>query len=1063
MAGPQRRSRRARKEPPEIVPPKSDEDDPDADEEEESETESTTRKRRGQRGQKSKEASSDDGTSNDEKKNQEGSDTGESSNEEADEGSADDKKPALRTRRSTKKTSESNDEEEEEKTPKRRGRSRKIPDPSSNDEELSDGKKPNRSTRRFKSRKKTPERSSEEESEEESEKKDSRRRRRSRKNPEASSNDEGSKSEPIQKSDPSNNEEGSSEDENETIQRATKRRRGRARKSPEPSSNDEGSRIGQVQKSPRRRGRARKTPEPSSNDESLEDGPRKGPKRRGRHRKSPEHLTDDEEDEESTTKPSRRRGRLRRSPRPSSNDEGSNDEPAEKPATRRRGITSKTQESSSNDEGSGDENHTRATRQRGRHTKPPSVSEKIKEVTRTSGDELSDEDANAGKELEGKSSGSKSDADMDTGTDDQGTKNDAVISNKRIRTTTRQDEEKDSETACQDEEIKKENKKELSLEAEGDGDGVPSETESASVSRRSKRQRSEPQKVPDSNGDGENKVVSEEEDPPKKRSRVENDVSTSDGDKASNNIKDDTMDTEKTQDSIEGASAAVAPKENGGKTDTAVESPSKAGADGQSKPQDSVSLREGGEVKAELASKNVTPAKTLETEIPAMAAEIETGQGTSSVTSSKSIAKYAQAEVLTRSTEASEVLKIDGQSAKSSQSSEDTGPLRGDIKSSDSATSHASANISAEPSTFNKNISDAAPATKTVTSKRNVDDPAKNESDVPAEQGKESRKTEKDANLTSNGPTPATKSTHENSIPMSAPQVNAGAKRPDDDNDSDEFHDAQMELLPPTPVKQVGNVLPGGSESDDGSTPVIALNIPQHDPIEHGMAETNTATLERKLVAVTEDAPKKSKEVGAIEGNNGMLKSASQKDCVRLDCQTNGPESTVLTSEQSSRKIVKEAVVRSITQEDGDQADSQSAASQAEPSSSPITESSEDEYEMEDKMKDPVYDTMQLPFSPSIITPPSSNDDEAKALDGYDGNALNRVKAILYSTGSRVHRGRGFERIFAEYWDAVILKLSDRLTTHASRQCEVALKAFLKSPKLRNIHNKFIISEFIVC
>ena len=77
----------------------------------------------------------------------------------------------------------------------------------------------------------------------------------------------------------------------------------------------------------------------------------------------------------------------------------------------------------------------------------------------------------------------------------------------------------------------------------------------------------------------------------------------------------------------------------------------------------------------------------------------------------------------------------------------------------------------------------------------------------------------------------------------------------------------------------------------------------------------------------------------------------------------------------------------------------------------------------------------------------------------YEYNQLNRVKTLLYSTGSRVHRGRGFERIFAEYWDAIMLRLSDRLSSHTSECCEKPIRAFLRSSRLRKLHNRFIRSK----
>lgn len=80
---------------------------------------------------------------------------------------------------------------------------------------------------------------------------------------------------------------------------------------------------------------------------------------------------------------------------------------------------------------------------------------------------------------------------------------------------------------------------------------------------------------------------------------------------------------------------------------------------------------------------------------------------------------------------------------------------------------------------------------------------------------------------------------------------------------------------------------------------------------------------------------------------------------------------------------------------------------------------------------------------------------------GYDENKTNRVKILLYTAGSQVHRGRGFERIFGMYWDAIGLRLSRPLNNNTSKRCDQAMSVFLKSKKLRKIHNKFVMSKFL--
>lgn len=85
--------------------------------------------------------------------------------------------------------------------------------------------------------------------------------------------------------------------------------------------------------------------------------------------------------------------------------------------------------------------------------------------------------------------------------------------------------------------------------------------------------------------------------------------------------------------------------------------------------------------------------------------------------------------------------------------------------------------------------------------------------------------------------------------------------------------------------------------------------------------------------------------------------------------------------------------------------------------------------------------------------------DEISAVYAYDENKVSRVKMLLFKAGSRVHRGRGFERLFSTYWDAVCLRLSDRLSSHTSERCDEAIGSFLTTRKLRQMHNRFIMCK----
>ncbi len=95
--------------------------------------------------------------------------------------------------------------------------------------------------------------------------------------------------------------------------------------------------------------------------------------------------------------------------------------------------------------------------------------------------------------------------------------------------------------------------------------------------------------------------------------------------------------------------------------------------------------------------------------------------------------------------------------------------------------------------------------------------------------------------------------------------------------------------------------------------------------------------------------------------------------------------------------------------------------------------------------------------SPPVLRK-SSNATPTFPINHAETDKLRRLKTILFVNGSKVHRGTGFERIFAEYWDAMALRLSERLSSHTSERCQKAIDNFLKTSKLRKIHNKFVIS-----
>ena len=91
--------------------------------------------------------------------------------------------------------------------------------------------------------------------------------------------------------------------------------------------------------------------------------------------------------------------------------------------------------------------------------------------------------------------------------------------------------------------------------------------------------------------------------------------------------------------------------------------------------------------------------------------------------------------------------------------------------------------------------------------------------------------------------------------------------------------------------------------------------------------------------------------------------------------------------------------------------------------------------------------------TPNAI-PNSSN------INPFGGESkMNRIKVLLYTAGSQIHRGRGFERIFSMYWDALCRRLSGPQSISVSTQCDRVIAAYLKTKRLRKIHNKLVMGK----
>mmetsp|Transcript_52977 Transcript_52977/g.158578 ORF Transcript_52977/g.158578 Transcript_52977/m.158578 type:complete len:925 (-) Transcript_52977:219-2993(-) len=78
--------------------------------------------------------------------------------------------------------------------------------------------------------------------------------------------------------------------------------------------------------------------------------------------------------------------------------------------------------------------------------------------------------------------------------------------------------------------------------------------------------------------------------------------------------------------------------------------------------------------------------------------------------------------------------------------------------------------------------------------------------------------------------------------------------------------------------------------------------------------------------------------------------------------------------------------------------------------------------------------------------------------------SVDSIKIELYMEGIRVHRGRGSERRFSDYWDALNRYISSGsqaekcCRNRSSHAIESELKSFLKTKQLRSLHNRVILA-----
>ena len=73
---------------------------------------------------------------------------------------------------------------------------------------------------------------------------------------------------------------------------------------------------------------------------------------------------------------------------------------------------------------------------------------------------------------------------------------------------------------------------------------------------------------------------------------------------------------------------------------------------------------------------------------------------------------------------------------------------------------------------------------------------------------------------------------------------------------------------------------------------------------------------------------------------------------------------------------------------------------------------------------------------------------------------LDKIKAMLFSAGSLEHRGRGFEKMFSEYWGAISLIVVGDQDAKIMAKLRKVVRSFLKTKRLRRLHNRLILGKF---
>lgn len=262
----------------------------------------------------------------------------------------------------------------------------------------------------------------------------------------------------------------------------------------------------------------------------------------------------------------------------------------------------------------------------------------------------------------------------------------------------------------------------------------------------------------------------------------------------------------------------------------------------------------------------------------------------------------------------------------------------------------------------------------------------------------------------------------------------AKAKGEESDDDIELFHDAHMEL--PTEA---------GSQE---KKPVAAESKANEETVKESKRDQGEATSSAREEAMDIDDKVADADKDTAKGQEGISADRSQKNSPEVTKSTDAEVTSVPTTP------LERTTTRSREQVPKNNTDTTSEVDAPVPLTRKSMSRRRDSTPK--LLPEDFEQHYTLTFGPSFDTKNEADERTAPRVDKVD--KLDRIKVLLYAAGGKVHRGRGFERIFSGYWDAMSLRLSDRLSSHTSKQCDKAIMTFLKTRQLRKLHNRLVLS-----